>query len=81
MYLCTVHAKSIMNHACVMFCPCPPPLFKVNVSEILYRVFKKKVSFTLESLEHLRNEVGIKVRGKESAGADFFGKYHNIKNV
>ena len=22
-YWCTVHAKSVMNHACVMFCPCP----------------------------------------------------------
>ena len=39
-YWCTVHAKSFMNHAYVMFCPCPPPIFKMYVSEILYeRVF------------------------------------------
>ena len=39
-HLCTVHAKSVMNYACVMFCPCPSPIFKIYVSEILYeRVF------------------------------------------
>ena len=36
LYLCTVHAMSVMNHACVMFCPCLPPIFKIYVSEILY---------------------------------------------
>ena len=39
-YWCTIHAKSVMNHACLMFCPCPSPIFKIYVSEILYeRVF------------------------------------------
>ena len=33
-HLCTVHAKSVMNYACVMFCPCPPPIFKIYISEI-----------------------------------------------
>ena len=43
-YWCTVHAKSFMNHACVMFCPCPPPIFKMYVSEILY---EKSLHFKL----------------------------------
>ena len=33
-------SKSVMNYACVMFCPCPSPIFKIYVAEILYeRVF------------------------------------------
>ena len=41
-YWYTVHAKSVMNHAYVMFCPCPTPIFKMYVSEILY---EKESSF------------------------------------
>ena len=37
-----VHAKSVMNHAYVMFCPCPTPIFKMYISEILY---EKESSF------------------------------------
>ena len=33
---CTVHARSVVNYACVMFCLCPPPIFKMYLSEILY---------------------------------------------
>ena len=40
-YVCTVHAKSVMTHACVMFCPFPP-ISKMYVSEILY---EKESSF------------------------------------
>ena len=29
MCLCTVHAESVMHHACIMFSPCPPPIFKM----------------------------------------------------
>ena len=41
-HLCTVHAKSLMNHACVMFCPCPTPIFKIYISEILYETELKR---------------------------------------
>ena len=36
-YWCTVYAKSDINHACVMFCPCPTPIFTMYVSEIIKR--------------------------------------------
>ena len=43
--LCTsVHAGSVMNYACVMFCPCPPPIFKMYVSEIKESTFKIMLS-------------------------------------
>ena len=47
-YWCTVHAKPVMNQTCVMFCPCPTPIFKMYVSEILY---EKSLHFKLYYLK------------------------------
>ena len=37
MYWCTVHPGSVLHHAHVIFCPCPPPIFKIYIYETFYQ--------------------------------------------